>query len=319
MISSGANPYEVELLTTQYTTVLELLLQQKISKLRGQTDSGSHTGKMASPVQQIGVLEFKAPSGRYSPIQFQLPNYTRRWVFPNDRDVGVPVDTFDELKTIVDPKGGINMAVVAAANRFFDDLIISCMFASASTGVDASSLTTESWPGAGADTASTYLIASAFGAAASTGMSYPKIIEARRILRHYQNDLEAEDVCLLIGSQQESDLMKQQEVISKEYNDKPVVENGSLQRIAGCHVVVSERLNNTLSAANIRNCAAFVKSALYLGVWKDMTIRVDNRIDLSSQPWQLYSMVSAGATRTQLGKIIQINAADTTGADPTAN
>lgn len=318
MISSGNNPYEVELLTTQFTTVLDLLLQQKISKLRGRVDSGAHVGKMASPVQQIGVLEYKAPAGRFSPIEFQLPNYTRRWVFPTDHDVAVPVDTFDELKTIVDPKAGINMAVIAAANRFFDDLIIGAAFASASTGVDASSLQTEAWPGAGSDTASTYLIASATGAASSTGMNYPKLVEAWRILRHYQNDMEAETPCVVIGSQQEKDLKVQQEAINRDYNDKPVVEDGRITRLGGFDIVVSERLNTTLSGSNIRNCIAFVKSGLYLGLWKDMTTKIDNRQDLSSQPWQLYSMVSAGATRTQLGKIVQINCADTTGADPTA-
>lgn len=311
MSGPSVNPYEVELLTTQYSTVLELLLQQKISKLRGKCASGTHVGKMASPVQQIGVLEFKAPAGRYSPIQFQIPNYTRRWVFPTDRDVGVPVDTFDELKTIVDPKGGINEAVMAAANRFMDDLIIAASIGTAQTGVDASSLTAETWP------ATTYLVADTYGAAASTGLTYPKLVEAWRILRHYQNDLDAEKPCVVIGSQQESDLKKQQEVISKEYNDKPVIEDGRIQSIAGFDVIVTERLN-TSSSATLRNCFAFVRSGLYLGLWKDMTTRIDNRVDLSSQPWQLYSMISAGATRTQLGKIIQINAADTTGADPTA-
>ena len=123
MASIGNNPFEVELLTTQYTTALELLLQQKVSRVRGRINSGTHVGKMASPVQQIGVVEFKQPAGRYTPITFQLPNYTRRWVFPNDRDLAIPVDTFDELRTIVDPKGGIQMAVVAAGNRFFDDEI----------------------------------------------------------------------------------------------------------------------------------------------------------------------------------------------------
>jgi len=163
MSGPSVNPYEVEMLTTQYTTTLELVLQQKISKLRGYCASGTHVGKMASPVQQIGVLEFKAPAGRYSPIQFQLPNYTRRWVTPTDRDVGVPVDTFDELKTIVDPKSGINMAVVAAGNRFFDDLLISAAIGTAQTGVDSSSLTAETWP------ATPYLVADTFGGPANTG------------------------------------------------------------------------------------------------------------------------------------------------------
>lgn len=307
------NPFETEMLTTQYTTALELLLQQKVSKLRGLVDSGAHVGKMASPIQQIGTFQFKAPQGRYAPIQFQLAQFTRRWVFPQDRDVGIPVDTFDLLKTIVDPKAAINMAVVAAANRFFDDLIIGSVFASASTGVDASSLQTETWP------ASTFVVADTFDAASTVGMSYAKVVEGRRILEHFQNDLAAETVTLAVGSQQNSDMLKQVEVIDKDYNDKPVVEDGAVNRILGTNVVSSERLlTTTVSSNTVRRCVMFVKSGLYLGLWKDMEIDVTQRKDLTGHPWQLYSMLSAGATRTQLGKIVEIQSFDTTGADPTA-
>jgi len=313
MTTSTPNPFETEMLTTQYTTALELLLQQKVSKLRGLVDTGAHVGKMASPIQQISPVEFKAPIGRYAPIQFQLAQYTRRWVFPQDRDVGIPVDTFDLLKSIVDPKAGINMAVVAAANRFFDDVIIAAWNASASTGVDASSLGTESWP------SSTFVVADTFDSASTTGMTYAKVVEGRRILEHYQNDLQAEAVVMVVGSQQNSDMLKQVEVIDKLYNDRPVVENGSVNRILGTQIVCSERLGTTTVSSNtVRQCPMFVKSALYLGLWKDMEIDVTQRKDLTGHPWQLYSLLSAGATRTQLGKIVEVRALDSTGVDPTA-
>jgi hypothetical protein len=313
MTTSTTNPFETEMLTTQYTTALELLLQQKVSKLRGLVDSGAHVGKMASPIQQIGAVEFKAPVGRYAPIQFQLAQYIRRWVFPQDRDVGIPVDTFDLLKSIVNPQAGINMAVVAAANRFFDDTIIAAAFASASTGVDASSLGTETWP------ATTFLVADTFDSASTTGMTYAKVVEGRRILEHYQNDLMAESVTMAVGSQQNSDMLKQVEVIDKDYNDKSVVEDGMVSRILGTNIVASERLATTVVSSNtVRRCIMFVKSGLYLGLWKDMEIDVTQRKDLTGHPWQLYSLLSAGATRTQLGKIIEVQAFDTTGSDPTA-
>lgn len=311
MAGPSFNTFEVELLTTQYSTVLELLLQQKTSKLRGLCGSGSYVGKQASPVQQMGPLEYKAPTGRFSAIVPQEPNFTRRWVFPTDRELPVMIDEFDQLKTIVDPKSTINMGVMAAAGRFFDDLLINCAFATAQTGVDSSSQTAETWP------ALTYLVADTFGAGASTGMNYPKFIEAKRLLRHFQNDLDAEPPFAVIGSQQEADLLKQQEVMSKEYLDRPVVEDGNITRLAGFNIIVSERLN-TSSSNTLRNCIFGVRSGLHLGIWKDMDTRISQRIDLSGQPWQLYSMISAGATRTQLGKVIQVNAADTTGADPTA-
>jgi hypothetical protein len=312
----GNNAFEVELLTTQYTSKLDMLLQQMVSKLRGRVSSDFYVGKAASPVQQIGVLDFKQPGARFGPITPQSPQYTRRWVFPNDRDLAVLVDQFDELRSIVDPKPGISEAVASAGGRYFDDLIINAANGSASTGVDASNFSTESF----ASTVSTsggYLVADTFGASASTGMTYPKMVEAWRVMRHAQVDLDAEAPCLLISSQQEADLKKQQEVISKEYNENAVIESGRVTRLGGFDLVVTDRLN-TSSSNSLRNCLAFVSSGLHLGIWRDMGIKIDNRVDLTSQPWQLYAMLSAGATRTQLFKVVQINAADTTGFDPTA-
>ena len=316
MANTGNNPYETELLTQQFTTRLDLLLQQMVSKVRGTCDSGMHVGKAASPVQQIGVLEYKQPAGRYSPLVPDVPNYTRRWVFPNDRDLTVLVDQFDELRTIVDPKGGISDAAAAAAGRYFDDLLINAANGAATTGADSANYATESF-NTTVSTSGGALVADTFGASASTGMTYPKLVEAWRVMRHQQVDLDAETPYALISSQQESDLKKQQEVISRDYGGVMSVENGRVARLAGFDIIVSERLNSS-SSNTLRNCLAYVRSGLYLGLWRDLMTKISQREDLAAHPWQLYSMVSAGATRTQQFKVIQINAADTGGFDPTA-
>src|SRR5712671_5201379 len=98
---AALNPFETEMFTVTYTSNLQLLLQQEMSKLRGLVDTGAHTGaKMVSPVQQIAPLEFKQIGGRGSPITYQNTAYTRRWVTPQDRDCGTLIDSFDQLKTI---------------------------------------------------------------------------------------------------------------------------------------------------------------------------------------------------------------------------
>lgn len=316
MANYGNNPYEVELVTTSFNSTLEMLLQQTVSKLRGHVSSGMYVGKQASPVQQIGVLDFKQPAGRFSPIVPQLPNYTRRWVFPNDRSLGVWVDQFDELRTIIDPKGGISEATGAAAGRVFDDFLINAANATATTGANSSSFSTEAF----ATTASTsggYLVVDTFGSSASTGMTWPKIVEAARVMRHAQVDLDAERPVLVMSSQQEADLAKQQEVISRDYGVAMVREDGVVTRIGHFDVVVSERLN-TSSSNTLRNCLAFVPSGMHLGIWRDLNVKISNLDHLEGQPWQLYATLTAGATRTQLFKVVQINCADTTGFDPTA-
>ncbi len=297
----GNNPFEVESLTVAYTANIELLLQQTMSRLRGLTDSGTHVGKFASPINQVGNVEFRAPGARFAPVQFQNPNMTRRWVSPTDRDCGVPVDTWDLLRTIVDPKSAYSQAVMAAANRFADQLIVDAAFATAKTGVDPGSLVDETW-------STSYDVADTFGSGAtSSGASYRKVVEGKRLMRHAEVP-ETEQLTWVVGSTQESEMLTQDEFINADYNGgKPVVVDGVVQRVSGVNIVVSERL---AYGSSIRQTILFAKSGLYLGVWQDMTINITQRTDLSGQPWQLYAMLSMGATRTQLGKVIKIKCAD---------
>lgn len=309
----GNNPYEIELVTQQYTTTLDLLLQQERSKLEGMVRGGAHVGKGASPVQYIGALEFVAPSGRFAPLQPQEPDYTRRWVFPQDRSLAVLVDRFDELRTTIDPRAGINRAVVAAVNRLKDDILIQAAFANATTGVDGTNYTTETFVTAN------YQVAATFGGGGSnTGLIYQKLVEAERIFRHWENDLDMYQPCLVVGSQQLSDLRNQAEFVSSEFREGSGVvldAKGTPVKVGIFNLILSERLQYTSS--NLRNCIAFLDDGLYLGRWKDMETVISQRNDLEGHPWQAYSMWTGGATRLQPGKVIQIQCYDTTGADIT--
>ena len=304
----SANLYE--LFTEQFSTNLELLLQQMGSKLRGKVREGFHVGKMASPINQIAAIQMKAPAGRFAPIGRTDASFVRRWVFPREGDINQMIDSFDELETIVDPKSMYVENAAMAAGRAWDDEIISAALGTATTGVDIGNLTSETW----ASFSSAYNVAHDFGASATTGMTVAKLIEAKRIFEHNHVDLERDPATLVIGSQQHADLLNQVEVVSTEFNESPVLVDGRVRRFLGYDIVVSERLTVTSSD---RYCFAFVKSGMYLGMWRDLTNRVDIRIDLSSQPYQLYTMAMYGATRLQPGKVIQILANDAGGADIT--
>lgn len=304
----SANLYT--LYTEQFSTNLELKLQQMGGKLRARVSEGSHIGRQASPINQIGAIQMKAPQGRFAPKVRTDADFTRRWVFPKDRDLDQLIDSFDLLKTIVDPKSQYVQNAANAVGREWDDQLITSAFATAYTGngADAVALTAETF-----DTTA-FSIANSFGASATTGLTVNKLIEAKRILRHYHNDLETDPLTLVIGSTQEADLLKQTQVVSTDFNDKPVLVDGRVTRFLGFDIVVSERL---AVASSDRSVIAFVKSGLYLGVWQDMKSNVSIRNDLTGEPYDLYTMISCGATRTQPGKVLQILCNDSVGADIT--
>lgn len=309
MATTAFQPGLVNLFTTQFSTNLELLLQQMGSLLRGKVREGFHVGKMASPINQIGAITSQVPAGRFAPLQRVDANLVRRWVFPQDRELPQLVDQFDEYQTVVDPKSMYAQNTAMAFGRDWDDAIIAAFFGTAQTGQDAANLTGET------ASTTTYGVSDTFGSSASTGLTVAKIIEARRIMRHYHVDVDTDPLTLLIGSKQESDLLQQVQVVSTEFADRPILTNGKLTQFLGFDIIVSERLSP--GTASLRQCYAWAKSGMYLGMWKDMEVQMDRRIDLSSQPWQIYAKHMYGATRTQLGKVIQILAADTTGADIT--
>lgn len=294
------------LFTTQFSTNLQLKLQQMASKLRGKVMEGAHVGKQASPVQYMNAVALRAPAGRFAPLNRTDTDFVRRWVFPQDGELAQLIDTFDELRTIVDPKSQYVGNAAAAVGRAWDDAIIAAAFASAQIGTDAGGLSGESF-----DTTK-YQVASTFGSGSTaSGLTVPKLIEARRIFRHNHVDFESDPITLVVGSQQESDLLNAAQVVSTEFQERAVLTDGKVTRILGFDIVYSERL---ASAANVRNCIAFSKSGLYLGMWKDVTNQVSMRNDLSSLPYQVYTSVTFGATRLEPGRTLSILCADTTSA-----
>lgn len=305
----SATPYEIALAETRFSQALELALQQTTSAIRPYVKSMPITGaKLMSPVQQIEPVQMKGVTGRFVPKQYDANQYTRRWVAPSDYVGDTLIDTFDLLKTQIDPKGETVSEWAAACNRAFDDVIIAGAFGTNQIGTDANSLSPENFND------SLYTVDEDFGGTGS-GLLVSKIIEGRRIMRHNHVDIEREPVHLIIGSQQEAELLKQSQVVSSEFNrNGGVVENGTVTRLYGCNIHVMERLP-LVESSTIRNCLMFVPSGLVLGVWQDIKTEISRHFELEGNPWGVSTVLSHGATRTRPGKVIKVQCVDSTGAD----
>jgi hypothetical protein len=289
-----------------FSTVLLLKLQQKTSKLRGRVMEGAHIGKQASPVDYIGDIQMKAPAGRFAPNQPQNTDFTRRWVVPVDKSAYQLIDTFDKLKLLQDPTSRYSDVAAAAVAREWDDRIIAAAFATAQIGdTTGTGLTTESF------STTNWQIASTFKSTAASGLTVAKMIEAKRIMRKAQVEVDEETRTWVTNSQGESDLLNQVQVVSTEFSDKPTLQEGKVSRFLGWDIVYSERLTST---SNVRQNIALVKSGAYLGVWKDTENDLDRRRDLEGLPYQLATLMSSGATRLEPGRLLQVLCADTSAA-----
>ncbi len=295
-----------KLFVETFSTVLMLKLQQTQSMLRGRVMEGQHIGKQASPVDYIGDVQMKAPAGRFAPNQPQETDFQRRWVTPVDKEAYQLIDTFDKLRLLQDPTSRYSDVAAAAVAREWDDRIIACAFATATIGdTTGVGLTTESF-------STTYWqIASTFKSTAASGLTVAKMIEAKRIMRKAQVPVDTETRTWVTNSQGESDLLNQVQIVSTEFSDKPVLQEGKVTRFLGWDIVYSERL---ISTSNVRQNIALVKSGAYLGVWKDVENDLYRRRDLSGLPWQLATLMSSGATRLEPGRLLQVLCADTSAA-----
>ena len=108
----------------QFATNIQLLLQQKGSKLSGRVDRGSYVGKQASPVDQVGAIAMQPVVSRYAPMGRVDAPTDRRWVFPSDFDLPQLIDSFDRLRLLTDPNSAYVQNAQMAAGRQMDDLLI---------------------------------------------------------------------------------------------------------------------------------------------------------------------------------------------------
>jgi len=283
----------------QFATNIELLLQQKGSRLRGTVTEAPYVGEQASPVNQIEKVEMQRVTTRFGKMQRVDANVDRRWVLPEDDDLPQLIDTFDKLKMITDPSSAYVMNAVMAAGREFDRKIISAFFGVSKTGKSGSVNT--SFPAA-------QQIAVAFGASGNVGLTVAKLREAKKILMAADVDLETEEIWCAVTAEQHDDLLAEAQIISTDFNDKPVLVEGRINRFLGINFKHTELLE--VDGSSFRRIPVYVKTGMHLGLWNDIRTDIDIRKDLQGLPFQAYVYTSAGATRLQEPKVVEIKCAE---------
>lgn len=284
----------------QYAKVLNELVQQKTSRLRKHCTEDKYIGQAASPVEQVGAVAMQPVTQRYGPMQRVDAPTDRRWVYPQDYDLPQLFDNFDKLRLLIDPKGKFVKNAHNAANRQYDDLIIAALGGTAQTGVAGATAT--ALPAA-------EVVSVQQGATAPTGLTVAKLRQAKLILM--QNEAYSDEegdpgdptsglVCVAAAKQLDN-LLAEAQVISRDFNDQPTLEEGRVRRFLGITFVRSERLATGTDDQAGTSTKVFIwqRDGMHLGVWNDITTNISQRHDLQSEPWQSYVYMTAGATRLE--------------------
>lgn len=282
----------------QYTTNVQLLSQQKMSRLRASVSTGTYTGKQGVPVDQFAATVASRRTTRYPSLTPADTQTDRRWVFPSDYDWNDLIDNVDKLRMLIDPQSSYVQNGMAAMNRAMDDEIIAAFFATAKTGVDGSTSTT--FP-------ASQQVSASEGASGATGMNVEKLKAGIQIL--LANESWAPDsgerITCVIKAKQNRNLMDEIQIINSDYNgNKMVSDAGYVQSWGPIDFIHSERLAQNGSSQD--RCPMYTKSGMHLGLWQDLSSDVSQRKDLAGLPWQVYLFGTFGGTRLEEKKVVEL-------------
>lgn len=275
----------------QYKANVELLMQQKESRLVMAVSTGSHVGKAASVVEQFGEATAQKKTQRHADTPLMDLSQSKRWVHPVDYEWASLIDKQDQLRAIIELTSPYAQAGSAAMNRSKDDEILSMMFATNYTGENGT--TAETW-----DTA--YDVGVNVGGTASS-INVAKLQNAIRLLIAANKGELTESVFGAIGNYEHDALLKEMQIVNKDYGNSAVLVEGRVKRFMGIDFTLTERLS---IASGNRQIPIWLKSGVYLGVWADIMADIGVRRDKSNAT-QVYLCGTFGATRTQKGKIIK--------------
>lgn len=290
----------LQLYTKEYSTNLEMGLQQDQSKLAMRFAQGSHTGEVASPIDYLDAIEVQEVSGRFNPIGRIEQNYTRRWIAPRSFDLPLYVDKNDLLKTIQDPNSTLLMSQRAAFERNDDRRCIEAFWADALTGKDGT--TTVTWASEGANQIVLQTVGSAGGVTA-VGLNVGKLRAARKILKQNFVDFDREEVFVGINAKADDDLLSEAQIISREYNEPLVLKDGRIERFLGFTFVPTELL---VTDGIYTRVPVWTKSGMHFGTWAGFESKVTQDITLQGHPYQLYAKKTVNACRRDPKRIVEI-------------
>lgn len=281
----------------QYTTNVQLLAQQRGSRLRGSVTVGQYTGKQGVPVDQFAATVATKRTTRYPSLTPADTNTDRRWVFPSDYDWNDLIDQIDKLRMLIDPQSSYVMNGMAAMNRAMDDELIAAFFGTAKTGVDGSTSTT--FP-------SGQQLSASEGASSATGLNVEKLKAGIQLLLSNEawDPSSGDRIACVITAKQNRNLMDEVQVINADYNgEKAVVNDGFVMSWGKVDFIHSERL--PLNGSSQTRCPMYVKAGMHLGMWQDLSADVSQRKDLAGLPWQVYLYGTFGGTRIQEKMVVE--------------
>jgi hypothetical protein len=141
---------------------------------------------------------------------------------------------------------------------------------------------------------------------ANSKLNVAKLKAAKELMMSKHIDFDTEEVYVGITAADHASLLNEIQIVSTDFNSRPVLVDGKVTEFLGFKFVHCELIETQLAGTNEVTLPVWCKSGMYLGLWNDIENSVSKRNDLQGEPWQLYTKMTAGATRLEEDKVFAI-------------
>jgi hypothetical protein len=294
----------------QFNSTVDRLLQQKGSRLRSAVTEETMHGEEQF-FEQIGPVAAQEVTTRHGDSPLISTPHDRRRVTLRFFDWGDLIDSFDKVRMLIDPTSPYTINAVNALGRAIDDVLMGA----GTSGESAITYPTDggvngvfygtAFSGKAGATSNSFpsgqKILVNFGGT-NVGLTVPKIIDSRRLLKKGNVDLDMEQAYMAVSSKGEADLLNTTQVTSSDFNGVKALVGGDVDALLGYSIRRTERLPQDGTSWLY---PVWVKSGVKLGVAKEIQTEVAQRPDKRFS-WYVYACMGIGGVRMEEGKVVQI-------------
>ena len=280
-------------LVIEFSDVVHAIAQQSVSRLKPYAKIIQMTGDTFA-YDGLGRVEAKEISGRNVPVTFDNIEHTRRKMTRSRFAITLPIDGSDVRGALMNPESKYAEQIAAAAVRQYDRVIYNAAFASVLTGRDFETTVSATTDGV-------------LTVDATAGLTYEKLLEIRQNFMDNDVGIEHDErIFLTVTGAEHTRLMKEEELISSDFNRAFVIEKGQIKTAVGIELVgfaagVSAPIIPSVSSQ--RQLLAASSRGICLGISKEMSIKIEQRPDLI-ETTQVQVVFEIGAVRTE-GALVQ--------------
>jgi len=278
----------------QFSDNLIVLSQQRGSKLAMTVRRQDVTGKYYH-FDRLGVVSAKQKTSRHSAVEYVDTPHSRRRGLLEDFYASDLIDREDEVRMLIDPKSDYARVLGYSIGRRMDDVIIAAAVGD-STSVDSD------------DATSTVALAHTIDedfVTANSDITVEKFLEAERILRANEVDIDSEELYFVLDATALAAMLNITKATSRDFQPVYNLNTGKIDKFLSFNVIQSERL--TTSSEGFKQCLAYCKSGIGLGMGKDMMVKIDQIPERHYQT-QVYVGATFGAVRIEEEKVIVVEA-----------